>query len=267
MATLVCFHAHPDDEAIATGGVMAQAAAAGHRVVLVVATGGEEGEVAPGVLGPGEPLAERRAAELSIAAGILGVHRVHSLGYWDSGMAGTPANDNPASFWQADVDDAAGRLAALLDEEGADVLTVYDDNGAYGHPDHIQVHRVGVRAAELARTPNVYEATIDRDRMREGLEEALRVKPSPEIVEMAENMLKDGGPHMGVPGELITTRVDVTEFIGIKRAALAAHASQVPPDSWFLKAPPDEFERMFGTESFILRGAPPGLAEDRLRLG
>ena len=266
MATLVCFHAHPDDEAIATGGVMARAAAEGHRVVLIVATGGEEGEVAPGVLAPGEPLAQRRAAELSAAAAILGAHRVEFLGYRDSGMMGTPANEDPASFWRADVDEAAGRLAALLEEERAAALTTYDDDGGYGHPDHIQVHRVGVRAGDLARIPHVYEATIDRDRMRAGLEELLRTRPSPEAVEMAEQMLAQGGPHMGVPGARITTRVDVTPFLGLKRAALAAHASQVPPESWFLRAGPDEFERMFGTEVFILRGAPPGPIEDHLRL-
>jgi LmbE family N-acetylglucosaminyl deacetylase len=266
MATLVCFHAHPDDEAIATGGVMAQAAADGHRVVLVVATRGEEGEVAPGVLSPGEALAERRVAELTAASAILGVQRVEFLGYRDSGMMGTPANDDPASFWQADVDEAAGRLAALLQQEGAVALTTYDDNGVYGHPDHIQVHRVGARAADLARTPRVYEATLDRDEMRTRLEEALRTRPSPEVVEMAQTMLAGGGPHMGVPGPRITTQVDVNRFVPVKRAALSAHASQVPADSWFLKAPPDEFMRMFGTESFILRGAPAGFTEDRLAL-
>jgi len=266
MATLVCFHAHPDDEAIATGGVMAQAAADGHRVVLVVATRGEEGEVAPGVLAPGEPLEERRTAELSAAAAILGLHRVEFLGYRDSGMMGTPTNDDPASFWQADVDETAGRLAALLEEEGAAVLTTYDDNGVYGHPDHIQVHRVGLRAAELAGTPRVYEATLDRDEMRARLEEALRTRPGPELVEMAQGMLAEGGPHMGVPGARITTRVDVSRWAPTKRAALSAHASQVPPDSWFLRAPPDDFLRMFGTESFILRGRRPGPTEDRLQL-
>jgi len=164
------------------------------------------------------------------------------------------------------VDEAAGRLAALLDEERATALTTYDDNGGYGHPDHIQVHRVGVRAGELARTPRVYEATMDRDRMREGLEEVLRTRPKPELVEMATNMLADGGPHMGVPAARITTRVDVTPYVGVKRAALAAHASQVPPESWFLQAPPEEFERMFGTEVYILRGAPQGFSEDALQL-
>ena len=118
MATLVCFHAHPDDEAIATGGVMAQAAAAGHRVVLVVATRGEVGEVAPGFLEPGEELWERRVAEVTAAASILGAARLEFLGYRDSGMVGTSDNDDPSCFWQAGVDDAAGKLAAILARGG-----------------------------------------------------------------------------------------------------------------------------------------------------
>jgi LmbE family N-acetylglucosaminyl deacetylase len=151
MATLVAFHAHPDDECIATGGVMAKAAEEGHRVVLVVATRGEHGEVADGFLADGETLAERRVQETHASAAALGVHRVEFLGYVDSGMMGTPENDLPGSFWTADVDEAAERLAAILREEGADVLTCYDEIGGYGHPDHIQVHRVGLRAASWRR--------------------------------------------------------------------------------------------------------------------
>jgi len=124
--TLVTFHAHPDDEAIATGGVMAQAAAAGHRVVLVLATKGELGEVGDGVLADGEALAERRTVEVAAAAEILGVERVAFLGYRDSGMADDPRRHDDGSFASADVDEAAGRLAAILREEHADVLTVYD---------------------------------------------------------------------------------------------------------------------------------------------
>jgi LmbE family N-acetylglucosaminyl deacetylase len=267
MATLVCFHAHPDDEAIATGGVMAQAAAAGHRVVLVVATRGEEGEVAPGVLDQGESLADRRVAEVAAAAEILGVARYEFLGYRDSGMMGTPENDDPTSFWQADVDDAATKLAAILREERADALTIYDDWGGYGHPDHIQVHRVGGRAGELAATPRVYEATIDRDAVRDRLEEALRNPPSPQMAQQAEQMLAEGGPHLGVPAERITTRVDVSAWIDQKRAALAAHSSQVPAESWWMSVPPEEFARMFGTECFIHRGVPAGTVETDLGLG
>src|SRR5256886_14836785 len=138
MPTLVTFHAHPDDEAIATAGVMAKYADEGHRVVLVVATRGEEGEVAEGFLSPGESLADRRVQETEEAARRLGVARVEFLGYLDSGMMGTPENDVAGCFWRADVGEAATKLAALLDEERADVLTVYDENGNYGHPPHIQ---------------------------------------------------------------------------------------------------------------------------------
>src|SRR5438067_7700445 len=118
MATLVCFHAHPDDECIATGGMMEKAAKEGHRVALVVATRGEHGEVAEGFLETGEALWERRVKETHASAEILGASRVEFLGYVDSGMMGTPENDKPGSFWTADVDEAATRLAEILREEG-----------------------------------------------------------------------------------------------------------------------------------------------------
>jgi len=268
MATLVCFHAHPDDEVIGTGGVMAKASDAGHRVVLVTATRGERGEIQPGVLSPGEELWERRVREVADAAAILGVHRHEFLGYADSGMMGEPSNDDALSFWQAPVEEAAARLAAVLREEQADVLTIYDDNGGYGHPDHIQVHRVGVVAASLAGVDCVYEGTMDRDRMRAMLEATLAGEgpgaASPEMVEAARGMLADGGPHMGSPSSLITTRVDVTPWLAAKRAAMKVHASQIAPDSFFLAMPDDAFAGAFGTEHFIRRGAPLGTAEDNL---
>src|SRR6266508_1136963 len=165
MANLISFHAHPDDESIACGGVMRKAADEGHRVVLVIATRGENGEVEDGFLDEGEELWQRRVDETQAAAKILGVQRVEFLGYVDSGMMGTPENDVPGSFWTASVEDAAQKLAEILRSENADVLTVYDDNGGYGHPDHIQVHRVGLRAAELAGTPRVYQNTMNREHM------------------------------------------------------------------------------------------------------
>jgi LmbE family N-acetylglucosaminyl deacetylase len=258
MATLVSFHAHPDDEAIATGGTLAKAAAAGHRVVLVSATRGEHGEVAEGVLAPGEELWQRRVQELEDAAKVLGVERVEFLGYTDSGMMGTPENGASGSFWQADVEDAARRLAAILDEEGADVLTAYDHHGNYGHPDHIQVHRVGVRAGELAGTAKVYEATIDRDHIRELMTRAreMGVPDVPDVEGVDDTM--------GMPGDAITTRVDVRPFLDTKRRAMAAHASQISETSFFLAMPPDAFELTWGTEWFILRGAPAGTREDDL---
>jgi len=257
--TLVAFHAHPDDEAIATGGTIARAVAEGHRVVLVVATKGEQGEVDDGVLDAGETLGARRVVETERAAAILGIARVEFLGYQDSGMMGEPTNDAPGSFWSADIEEAAARLATVLREEAADALTVYDEHGVYGHPDHVQVHRVGVRAAELAATPLVYETTLNRDHlMRLGAE---RREDMPEGVELPD---VDTIPDLGTPESLITTHIDVVGHIDQKRAALAAHATQVDDTHWFLALPLEWFREAFGTEWMIRRGAPPGTHEDRL---
>lgn len=249
--TLVAFHAHPDDEAIATGGVMARAAAAGTRVVLVLATGGELGEVAPGVLEAGEDLASRRADEVARAGEILGVARIAFLGYGDSGMAGEDTNSAPGAFAAAPVDEAAARLAEILREEDAEVLTIYDENGNYGHPDHIQVHVVGARAAELAGTPRIYEATLNRDHLLELMrargDEMGRIEGAPDPDDFT----------MGMPAELITTTVDVGDFVDQKRAAMQAHASQIPEDSFFLQLPPEAFRAAFGQEWFIRRGPRP----------
>jgi LmbE family N-acetylglucosaminyl deacetylase len=250
MATLVTFHAHPDDECIATGGVMSKAAEAGHRVVLVTATRGEHGEVAEGFLEAGEELWQRRVRETEAAAEILGVSRLEFLGYVDSGMMGTPTNDAPDCFWQADIDEAAAKLAAILRDEDADILTVYDDHGLYNHPDHIQVHRVGHRAAEMAGTRKVYEYSVDRDALKEMIRSASQ---SDDIPEFDDNF--------GVPGHMITTRVDVTAWTDRKRKAMQAHASQISDQSFFLAMPPEQFQVAFGTEMFILKGAAPGTAE------
>src|SRR5689334_673117 len=142
MGTLVALHAHPDDESLTTGGTLARASAAGHRVVLVVATNGDHGEV-PEDLAPGETLVDRRRAETMRSAAALGIHRVEWLGYRDSGMTGWPQNDDPQAFMRAPVDEVAARVAAILREESADAMTTYDWHGNYGHPDHIKVHAVG----------------------------------------------------------------------------------------------------------------------------
>ena len=258
MATLLTFHAHPDDEAIACGGTMAMAAVAGHRVVLVTATSGECGEVADGVLAPGETLGERRQKELADAAAILGVARVEMLGYRDSGMIGTPENEDPACFWQTPVDEAAARLARILAEERPDVFTVYDEHGNYGHPDHIQVHRVGVRAAEMAAVARVYEATINRDHFRRLMARAAELGLG-DVGDLPD--LEDVGDQMGLPEELLTTAVDVSAHLDVKRKAMAAHASQIAENSFFLGMPDAAFAAAFGTEWYRLRGAPPGIRE------
>ena len=259
MATLVTFHAHPDDESIAMGGVMAKAADEGHRVVLVVATRGEHGEVDEGFLDEGEPLWRRREQETRASAAILGVARVEFLGYVDSGMMGTPENEFSESFWQAEVEEAAARLAAILTEEGADVLTVYDENGHYGHPDHIQVYRVGLRAAALAGTPRVYMNTLNRDHIRRSF---ARLAASGAAI--PTDLDADFLDSLGVPEERITTTVDVRRWLARKRASMAAHASQINEASFFLSMAPEQFEEGFGYEWFIRGDAEPGTAETDL---
>lgn len=248
MATLVCFHAHPDDESISTGGLMIKASDAGHRVLLVLGTRGEQGEPVEGVLDDGEELWRRRVAETASSAAILGAEPPHFLEYEDSGMMGDPANDNPKCFWQADLDEAAQHLADILRSADADVLTIYDHHGNYGHPDHIQVHRVGRRAAEIAGIEHCYEATANRTRMQESMQ---LDEPDPDVVEAMEN-----GPDaemmetFGTPAVDIRYEIDVSSVIERKKQSMMAHASQIGPDSFFLTMPDELFVAAFGVESF-----------------
>ncbi len=252
MATLVTFHAHPDDECIACGGVMRKAHEDGHRVVLVVATRGELGEVPDGFLDDGEQLWQRRVGETQAAADILGADRVEFLGYTDSGMMGEPTNDQPGTFWTADVEEAAGKLAAILREENADVLTVYDDHGGYGHPDHIQVHRVGARAAELVGLEQVFQNTINRTALIEGSK--VMGESLPEGIELPDF---ESQPDFGKPFEVITHSVDVSAHASRKRASMQAHRSQISETDFFLTMPDEVFARAFGTEWYIADGPPP----------
>jgi len=171
---------------------------------------------------------------------------------------GEPTNDDPACFWQADVDEAAERLAAILRDVDAEVLTVYDDHGGYGHPDHIQVHRVGHRAAELAGVTRVYESTMNRDAIRRMMAEApAEVREEFEAGEAEEVGSQEAAAQedtFGSPEAIITHAVDVSAFVDQKRRAMEAHASQIGPETFFLKMPPEAFARAFGTEWFIEPG-------------
>ncbi|MCY3637338.1 MAG: PIG-L family deacetylase [bacterium] len=255
MGTMVNFHAHPDDEAIATSGTMMKAADEGHRVVLVVATKGEQGEVEPDALSPGETLGERRADETLDAAKIIGAHRVEFLGYEDSGMAGEESNNNPACFWQADFEEAVERVARILVEESADVLTVYDDHGGYGHPDHIQVHRVGVDAARRAGVEKVFYATMNRTQiLRQMAEVEAFAEAMEEIdVERAERFREE---EFGTEEADITHAVDVSPYLERKRAAMLAHTSQITADSFFGSMTDEQFADAFATEWYLAPGPP-----------
>ncbi len=262
MGTLVCFHAHPDDESISTGGTIARAVAEGHRVVLVVATNGDHGEM-PDDLAPGETLVDRRRAETHASAAVLGVHRVEWLGYADSGMTGWDQNDHEQSFVRAPLDEAAQRLATILREEHADVLTAYDWHGNYGHPDHIKVHTVGHRAAELAGTPRVFEATMNRDEMVRFFEMAKAAGDSgaPDGEDWDPNGPADDGNPMGTPEAEITHRVDVAAYVLQKRASIRCHKSQITDAGFFSTMPDEQFAFAFGQEWFIEAGSSAPLSD------
>lgn len=237
---------------------MARLAAEGHRVVLVVATSGERGLVAPSALG-GRPLGEVRTAETLACARALGCARVAFLGYQDSGLH--PVEDGTlgaAPFVTVAVEEAATALAALLREEDAVLLTTYDPAGGYGHPDHVQVHRVGARAAELAGTPLVLQATVDRALLLRALGLVRRLYPGPVDVAAFQNAY--------TPHDAITHRIDVRRYCAAKRRGMSAHHSQsTGGDSErtmaaLLRLPRWLFRWVLGTEWYVEPGVPPGRA-------
>jgi LmbE family N-acetylglucosaminyl deacetylase len=242
MATVIAFHAHPDDEVILTGGTLARAVAGGHRVVLVTATDGRVHEDD-----------DERLSELHRSASILGLHRVEFLGYADSGYGPDFYPDPPGRvrFGRADVDQAAQRLAAILRDEAADLLLSYERNGGYGHRDHVQVHHVGKRAAELAATPRVLEATMPRELLvRIGYLARLLRLPAPLEPAVARTAY--------APKATITHRINVFGFARHKRDALAAHRSQIANSSAtarlfeiLLRLPPQAFGLLFPHEWFV----------------
>lgn len=249
MATIVAFHAHPDDEVVLTGGTLAWAVAAGHRVVVVTATDGRMGNEAD----------TTRINELRSSATILGVHRVECLGYADSGYGPVFYPDPPGRvrFARADVEEAAQRLAELLRAEDAQLLLSYQRNGGYGHRDHVQVHHVGKRAAELAATPRVLEVTMPRELLR-------RATRLARLLRLPAPYEPDVVPSAYAPRATITHRINVRQFARQKRDALAAHRSQIGGGlharmfAVLLRLPPQVIGLFFSHEWFVDPTAPSG---------
>jgi LmbE family N-acetylglucosaminyl deacetylase len=250
---VVFFHAHPDDEAIFTGGTMALLAAAGWRVVLVLATAGEQGE-SSALVGPEVPLAVRRMGETAQAAECLGAQRVEFLGYHDSGVDG-PGHTRPVgAFADAPVDEAAGRLSRILAEEQARALVSYDARGIYGHVDHVQVHRVALAAAGAAAVPTVYESTVDREYLH-FVETHLVVEAT--IATQPERTAPGLGlaaAALGLSTVEVDCTVDVRPVLPVKRRAMAAHASQIPESSSALRLADAGFAAVYGYEWYARRG-------------
>lgn len=251
--TLLAFHAHPDDEALLTSGTMARAAAEGHRVIVVVATDGELGLASAEFAGEGA-LGGRRLEELRHSASALGVARVEHLGYADSGLGPELYPDPPGQtrFVRADTEEAAQRLAAILRDEHVDVLLSYEPNGGYGHQDHKKVHAVGRRAAEIAQTSKVLEATVPRDTICRAIDLAAKFYRFPPEFD------RSGFDHAFSARGEITHRINVRRHIAAKRASMRAHASQSSADGGadrtlaaFLRIPRPLYDIVFGREWFI----------------
>jgi LmbE family N-acetylglucosaminyl deacetylase len=263
--TLMAVHAHPDDEASSTGGVLARYSRDGVNTVVVTCTNGALGD-APGGIKPDDPsfdeelvIATRRR-ELDASCALLGVRHLERLDYQDSGMMGWPSNSAPGSFWQMSIEEAAKPLIELMERYRPQVVITYDSNGSYGHPDHIQAHRITLHATEVTGIPDkLYYPVIPRSAWRE-------FAPLLRAAGLDDGDDGDNGDvestreeEFGTPDELITTQVDCHEFVSTKYAALAAHASQTD-QSFFMKLPIDLFNRIFGIESFIRHLDRTGIA-------
>jgi LmbE family N-acetylglucosaminyl deacetylase len=263
-------HAHPDDEASSTGGVLALYGDEGVRTVVVTCTDGELGDAPdgskPGTAGHDESaVVAIRRSELEASCSILGVSELETLGYHDSGMMGWPQNDAPGSFWTTPVAQAAGRLGVLLERYRPQVVVTYDANGFYGHPDHIQAHRITLAALAATRLPaKLYFPVIPASAFGK-------------FIALFEEGADEQGPRpaeddevgdISTPDDLVTTYVDCTAVVDRKRAALAAHASQTDHAA-FLRHGTEVFRELFGVEAFLRAADTTGatLPEDDLFAG
>jgi N-acetyl-1-D-myo-inositol-2-amino-2-deoxy-alpha-D-glucopyranoside deacetylase len=281
--TLLLVHAHPDDESISTGGVMALYAAEGAHVVCVTCTGGEHGEIVVPELDTPENharLAEMRQEELARALAQLGPIDQRWLGYVDSGMMGTPENDAPASFWQADFDEAVDRLLAIVREVQPQVIVGYNDFGGYGHPDHIRSALIAKAAFERsagdpAPPAKLYEVARDWTRMDEFRKRAAERgadawwNPDEEETEDDRRGREEHFAKMAAATGPITTVVDVSDYLAAKRAAMTEHVTQLSPKMTFLALTVEDWRELMPTEDFTLRASRIGVAipEDDLFAG
>jgi N-acetyl-1-D-myo-inositol-2-amino-2-deoxy-alpha-D-glucopyranoside deacetylase len=274
---LLLVHAHPDDEAIATGATMAKYAAEGALVTLVTCTLGEEGEIvvpdlAHLAVDHKDELGQHRLDELADAMKVLGVtdHRfLGGPGRWrDSGMMGTPSNDRPDSFWQADIDEATGELVEIVREVRPQVIVTYDENGAYGHPDHIRAHDVAIGAFRKAADPSfapgtgepwqprkLYYTVVPKSMIQAAIDH-LRAQGR-DLFDGAESA--DDIPF-AMADEQVTTEIDGTAFSQAKRASLRAHRSQIPADDPFFSLFELESDAgpSFAHEHYFLAEGPRG---------
>ena len=269
--TLLAVHAHPDDESSKGAGTMARYADQGVRVVVVTCTGGEAGEILnpamdqPGVL---ERMPELRRQELAKALEVLDVTAHHWLGYRDSGMPESDTNGHPDAFANADLDEATGRLVAILRAERPQVVLTYDERGGYPHPDHLRTHEVSVAAFDAAGDPDrypeagppfqplklYYHATFSRARMelihKGAMERGIESPFAERLRRWEEEAAEDD--DWDWPEPVVTTQVDVGAWLGRRRDALIAHATQIDPNSFWFAVPDEVMAEVYPWEDYTL---------------
>ena len=264
--TIVALYAHPDDEVFSAGGTLARYAEEGY-VVLVVATRGELGEVVvPGLATP-DNIHEVREAEVRESARILGIDEVRFLGYRDSGMAGTPGNDDPRSLLQSERTEAVGRIVRILRELRPQAVLTFEETGAYGHPDHITIHELTTLAFDAAGDANAYPEAGDP---LEGARLFYSGMPRGVMKAFQQRAIEAGvdiGPlgqldmdRFGLPDEAVDVVIDVTAFVERKLAAFRAHRTQFGDNQLIERIPPDLGREFIFNEYFQhARGEPlPG---------
>jgi N-acetyl-1-D-myo-inositol-2-amino-2-deoxy-alpha-D-glucopyranoside deacetylase len=265
---LLLVHAHPDDESINNGATMAAYVARGAHVTLVTCTRGEEGEILVPELShlasdKEDGLGKHREIELAAAMKELGITDFRFLGepkkaFRDSGMMGTPQNSRSDVFWNADIDEAARLLEEIILETKPHVLITYDENGGYGHPDHIQAHRVAMRAADLAKESGweiqkIYWNTIPISVIEEGIKAMQGTGVDFFGVEKAEDF------PFAAPDDLVTTVFEGDEFVAKKMAAMKAHPTQIAVDGPFFALSDNLGFKVWGREFYrLVRGAKSG---------
>ncbi len=250
--TLVTAFAHPDDETFSVGGSVARAVAEGARVTAICATRGEVGEIADPSLATPATLGAVREAELRAACAELGVSDVRFLGHRDSGMAGTPENEDPRAFARAEDEAVAAELVVVFREVRADVVVTFEPGGVYGHPDHRKISRCATLAFDRSASDGwaptrLFYAGAARSRFQE-------MRRLAEEAGLPENPIFRSAEQFGMPDVEITTTIDVTAWVGPKRSALARHRTQINP--WLRALPEAILLRLLGQESFAqVRGA------------
>jgi N-acetyl-1-D-myo-inositol-2-amino-2-deoxy-alpha-D-glucopyranoside deacetylase len=255
--TLMAIYAHPDDESFGTGGTLALYAEQGYRVILVTATKGEAGGIQDPTMHSDEPISELRQRELKCACDTLGIEGPHYLGYRDSGMAGTPENEHPDSFFQADLDEATGRVVEAIRIYKPEVILTFEPNGGYGHPDHIKANQVATRAFHVAGDPSRYaEQSLPAWQPKKLYYTAL---PRRMFRAMAQRMREAGmdlgqrgndWENRGMPDEVISTEIDVSSVVEKKMKAFQCHRSQISPNGLISLLPTEAAQEFMKMEYF-----------------